>query len=97
MSHRFDTWATLLGFHEIDLLWMDAEGSEQRIIKRGQHILQRTRAVYLEFAAFPLYNEQGFLHDILQALPGNWTIMGFFELDNKYKLKSMLLRNADFY
>lgn len=50
-----DVWHESVGFPTIDLLWLDLQGAELRVLNRGKAVLAATRVIHIEVSRKPLY------------------------------------------
>lgn len=50
-----DSWTKNIGISNIDLLWLDLQGAELKILSGAHDILQNTRVCHLEVSRNPLY------------------------------------------
>jgi FkbM family methyltransferase len=53
----------------VDLIWMDIQGAEYRVLKSIQGILPRVKYIFLEYNVFKLYQNHHSLKEIMQVLP----------------------------
>ena len=88
-TRTLDEWAAKwLGRAEVvDLVWMDTQGAEPRVIRGGPRTLARTRFLKLECHRQVMY-EGALLQDELLALLPEFELLGRYGDD-------LLLRNAD--
>lgn len=61
--------------NNIDFIWADIQGAEYNMILGAQNILKKTNYLYTEYYNKEMYKGQKNLKDILNALPGKWTIV----------------------
>lgn len=54
----------------IDMIWMDVQGAEAKVLRGAQGTLPRVRWLYTECHARPLYDGQPTLEEIAALLPG---------------------------
>jgi hypothetical protein len=58
-----DTWAEAHGVDHVDLMWLDMQGAEMRMLQAAPRLLATTRLVHMEvslvelYADTPLYSE----------------------------------------
>lgn len=57
-------WARQNNVDRIDLIWMDAQGAELRILKRMGNMLRQVRVLLLEVWGHPYYESSGTLTEI---------------------------------
>jgi FkbM family methyltransferase len=70
-----DDVSSLLGFSDrIDLLFMDVQGAELKVIKGAKEILKNTRFIYTEYSVAELYSGAPNLEIILEALGPEWEL-----------------------
>jgi FkbM family methyltransferase len=62
----------------IDVLWVDIQGAENRMIRAGRDALWRTRYMFLEAETKELYEGQALRDELLAMLP-EWDIVEEFE------------------
>ena len=78
---RLDSWweeiAELLPL--IDLIWADVQGSEHNMIQGGRQTLERTRFLYSEVYAQPMYEGQQNLDQLLALLGSDWELIGRYD------------------
>ena len=94
---RLDDWseANLDPLDVVDFIWADLQGAEIEMIRGGMKTLERTHFLYMEFSEVMMFDGQIAFHDLMKALP-NWTVIGFYEMNPMYKMKTMLLQNEAF-
>jgi 2-O-methyltransferase len=61
----------------IDLLWVDVQGAEARLILGAQQTLARTRYLYTEFYDTPMYDRQPDLKALVAFLP-DFDLIGIY-------------------
>jgi len=64
-----DMFSYLPEHGDIDLMFVDLQGAEARLILGGQHMLRKTSWLYIEFYDIPQYDRQPDLKGILSFLP----------------------------
>lgn len=77
-STRLDDQATS---QRIDLIWMDVQGAELKVISGAKLTLLRTRYLLTEYSNRELYRGQGKLADIIDALGYGWRIHTQWDYD----------------
>lgn len=50
-----DAWHVSIGSPKIDLLWLDLQGAELRVLNHGRAVLAATRVIHIEVSRKPLY------------------------------------------
>lgn len=68
-------------FKFIDLIWMDVQGGERKVIEGGLNTLDRTRFLYTEYGHWtkPLYEGQMTREETIECLGDGWKPIGIFE------------------
>lgn len=84
-----DTLYKFYNLSVVDILWIDTQGSESRIIEGGQTTLCNTRYLYSEYNDHELYEGQKRLDEWLPLLPGKWEVVEKYTDD-------VLLKNLSF-
>lgn len=69
---------------DIDLIWADVNGAELQVIEGAQETLKKTKLLYIEFGVKELYEGQGSLADIQQALPGYWVLLKTYDVGENF-------------
>jgi FkbM family methyltransferase len=72
---KFDTYYNSVNTGIIDFIWADLQGAEGDLIDGGQIALSNTRYLYTEYSNDELYEGEIGLQEILDKLPGTWTIV----------------------
>lgn len=65
----------------IDLLWIDVQGAEMKVIRGGPAAIERTRFLYLEIHDEALYDGQPTFDEVAAALP-DFRFRGWYDNDN---------------
>jgi FkbM family methyltransferase len=86
---RFDTYYSKVNSGVIDFIWADLQGAEGDLIDGGQIALTNTRYLYTEYSNDELYQGEIGLQEIINKLPGKWTIVEDYGSD-------VLLKNESF-
>ena len=73
-----DEWYETAGSPTIDLLWLDLQGVELEVLRRGLKALSRTKVIHIEVSRKPLY-EGGAKYSSVKS----------FLNENGFKLKSV--------
>lgn len=78
-------------FKYVDLIWMDVQGGERKVIEGGRNTLERTRFLYAEYGHWnkPLYEGQMTRQETIECLGEGWKPIGIFENCN------LLLQNEN--
>jgi len=89
-SYRFDTFYNEVKPGVIDFIWADIQGAEVDLIEGGQLALSKTKYLYTEYSNDELYEGEISLNDILEKLPGKWSVIEDYGSDvllknNKFK------------
>ena len=74
-------WFNLHQVEKVDLLWMDVQGGELKVIEGAKDLIPLTRYIYLECMKESIYHEQPSLQEINQAL-NTHELVGVFPEDN---------------
>lgn len=69
---------------DIDLIWADVNGAELQVIEGARETLQKTKFLYIEFGVKELYEGQGNLAQIQQALPGFWVLLNAYDVGKNF-------------
>lgn len=75
-----DSYLTGDSPHEIDLLWIDAQGGEADILRGATATLKRTRYLFMEHSTGGLYEGASNLNDLLPLLP-DWEVVKVLPYD----------------
>ena len=86
--YRFDTYYKEVKPGVIDFIWSDIQGAERELIEGGQLALSKTRYLYTEHNQGNSYECEISLSEILEKLPGKWSIVEDYGYD-------VLLKNED--
>lgn len=66
-----DEWSRMQGMERLDLLKIDTQGNDHRVLSGGADTIRRFRPVVMvELVFAPLYSDQGSLSDILSLFDG---------------------------
>lgn len=87
--YKFDTYYQEVNPGIIDFIWADIQGAEGDLIDGGQLALSNTRYLYTEYSNEELYEGEVGLQEILDKLPGTWSVVEDYETD-------VLLKNEAF-
>jgi FkbM family methyltransferase len=63
-----DDWATVYGVGGIDLIWLDLQGMELKVLKSGQRMLKSVQAIHAEVSVRELYAGDAPLHGLIDFL-----------------------------
>jgi len=63
-ARRLDEVAAEAGFDEVDLLKLDCQGAELRILQGARSLLPRIRHIYIEVTFEPIYTEGALFHEV---------------------------------
>jgi hypothetical protein len=74
---KLDTIFKKEWLEKIDLLWVDIQGSERRMILGGDQALERTRYLFMEVEGEKMYDDQFLRDELLAMLPG-WRMVEDF-------------------
>jgi FkbM family methyltransferase len=86
--YKFDTYYNEVNPGIIDFIWSDIQGAEKELIEGGQKALSKTRYLYTEYNQGDSYEGEISLSEIIEKLPGNWSIVEDYGHD-------VLLKNED--
>jgi FkbM family methyltransferase len=67
-SNSLDNWSLTHHIDFVDLIWMDVQGAESRVILGAKEVLKKTKYLYFEYSIFELYKKQLSLKKILKIL-----------------------------
>jgi len=70
-------WASDHQIRKVDLLWMDVQGGELKVIKGATGVIPNTRYIFLECMSERIYDEQPTLDEIRQALSSHQLVCAF--------------------
>jgi FkbM family methyltransferase len=87
--YKFDTYYDMVNPGVIDFIWADIQGAEGDLIDGGQLALSKTRYFYTEYSNDELYEGEINLQEILNRLPGEWSVVEDYGSD-------VLLKNESF-
>ncbi len=68
VTDSLDNWSIDRNIDFIDLIWMDVQGAESRVILGAQEVLKRTKYLYFEYSIYELYEKQVKLKNVLKLL-----------------------------
>jgi len=90
---RFGTAAPVDGVgsgvaNEVDLMWVDVQGAQRKVLEGAKRTLERTRCLYIECHAEPLYEDEPTREELVRMLPG-WEVIALWPED-------LLLLNTKF-
>jgi FkbM family methyltransferase len=74
-----DEWIADRPISTVDLVWIDAQGAEGKILRGMQNTLPRVRFIYTEFSDDEMYEGQPTLEGILTLAPGFRVVERFAE------------------
>lgn len=86
---RFDTYYKKVNPGVVDFIWADLQGAEGDLIDGGQIALTNTRYLYTEYSNDELYQGEIGLQEIINKLPGKWSVVEDYGSD-------VLLKNESF-
>jgi len=66
--HRLDEWCPANNISKIDMIWMDAQGSELNIFKGMGDLLKDVKSIYVESAIIPYYHGASVKDDVVNYL-----------------------------
>jgi FkbM family methyltransferase len=72
---KFDTYYNEVNPGIIDFIWSDIQGAEKELIEGGQEALSKTRYLYTEYNQGDSYEGEISLSEIIDKLPGSWSIV----------------------
>jgi 2-O-methyltransferase len=81
-----DAFCEKNGIQEVDLIWMDVQGAELKVIAGGAKTFMNTRFIVTEYNNKELYSGQPKMKQILEALPRH-RVMARYSDDLLLKLK----------
>lgn len=87
--YKFDTYYQDNRIKTVDFIWADIQGAEGDLINGGQVALANTRYLYTEYSNDELYEGEIGLNDIINKLPGKWSVVEDYGSD-------VLLKNEFF-
>jgi FkbM family methyltransferase len=87
---RLDTFASVKGLANIDLIWADVQGAEDLVIAGAQKALASTSYFYTEYGEIEEYRGQLGLAQIMTRLPGIWEVVRQFPFDVLFRNVSKL-------
>jgi FkbM family methyltransferase len=73
--YKFDTYYNEVNPGIIDFIWSDIQGAEKELIEGGQEALAKTRYLYTEYNQGDSYEGEISLSEIIDKLPGSWSIV----------------------
>lgn len=73
--YKFDTYYNEVKPGIIDFIWSDIQGAEKELIEGGQEALSKTRYLYTEYNQGDSYEGEISLSEIIDKLPGSWSIV----------------------
>ena len=80
-SIKFDTYYDKANVGIIDFVWADVQGAEIDLIEGGQKAFSNVRYFYTEYDERELYEGEIGLDQIIQKLPGRWSVVEKYEYD----------------
>ena len=80
VTNSLDNWGAENYSGFIDLIWMDVQGAEAKVILGAQETLKRTKYLYFEYSLFELYENQLKLREILKIVK-DFKIVGIYPRD----------------
>lgn len=66
-----DSWYESVGLPPIDLMWLDLQGVELRVLQKGLKALSNTRVIHIEVSRKPLYEGGARYREVKSFLEGN--------------------------
>lgn len=69
---------------EIDLLWMDIQGSELNALKSAENYIDKIKFIYTEVEFLEIYKDQPLFKDIDNFLKEKFILLGFATLNTNY-------------
>ena len=84
-----DNWASTKNIELINLIWMDTQGAEFKILTGASQVLKKCLYIFMEYSIFELYSGQMTLKSMLKLLPG-WRVVRLYPHD-------VLLVNTELY
>ena len=81
-ADTLDNWCKTNNVKEVDILWMDAQGSELLVLQGAKKILKNTKIIMTEVGLKPYYEGHTLKPDIDAYLEG----LGFKELKSSFEL-----------
>lgn len=69
---------------EIDLLWMDIQGSELNALKSAENYIDKIKFIYTEVEFLEIYKDQPLFKDIDNFLKEKFILLGFTTLNTNY-------------
>lgn len=69
---------------EVDLLWMDIQGSELNALKGAENYIDRIKFIYTEVEFLEIYKDQPLFRDIDNFLNEKFILLGFTTLNTNY-------------
>lgn len=87
--YKFDTYYNEVNPGLIDFIWSDIQGAEKELIEGGQEALSKTRYLYTEYNQGDSYEGEISLSEIIEILPGTWSIVEDYGHDVLLKNESL--------
>jgi FkbM family methyltransferase len=79
-ASTLDKWAEENGVHNIDLIWMDVQGAELKVLQGSKTVLPNVKAICTEAGLTPYYEE----HSLKQHIDDFMKENNFIELENAF-------------
>lgn len=83
-SNTLDDWCNLNNIEEVDLIWMDVQGAELRVLQGGKNTIKNVKAILTEAGLIPYYENHCLKQDIDL----------FFKENNFYELSEAFLKTS---
>ena len=81
-AQTLDSWCATNGVTRVDIMWMDAQGSELKVLQGADAILKNTRIIMTEVGLKPYYEGHTLKNDIDDFLKQR----GFVELESSLEM-----------
>jgi hypothetical protein len=80
---QFDTFVKQHGIHKVDLLKIDVQGAECRVLKGGKQALRNVKAIVMEISFFDYYEHGTTFLDVEEILaPLGFRLYSISEISN---------------